>query len=142
MKKAAIMALGLILLGIVMFSSCMHPIGRDTIDAFSFGRFQISGSYPTLLLRDVDKHIEIDTVKAYETRKFKLYVKGEVGFTIINLLTHEIWQVAIYPNRFGVGWSSRIQSLYGDKYVRLNSFENFSREEQAIFNSLKLINRP
>lgn len=100
----------LLLLGVWLFflvgcEEKKHPSGRDTIESFGNGRYQIVGVVNKRVLVDLDRNIRPsveDNVYKYKVRGDLVYVIGQRGYTIVNYRTGEINQYKEI-NKFTLG---------------------------------------
>lgn len=107
-----IIIVALFLIGLYLFSTngCeekKHPSGRDTIESFGDGRFQILGPSDTKSLydgeaQDMTKASIEDNVYKYKVKGDLVYVIGQRGYTIVNYRTGEINQYKEI-NKFTLG---------------------------------------
>ena len=113
-----------------------HESGKDTIEVYGDGTFQISGNKGALpILVDLERRTTLEVkIKKYKLIGDVLYVQGERGYTIVNIKSEFIRQCVVYSiNDY---WEKNDRPKYGEKYIKLNTFEDFSQEEKAIFNSM------
>lgn len=113
-----------------------HESGKDTIEVYGDGTFQISGDKGVLpILVDLERRTTLEgQIKKYKLIGDNLYVQGERGYTIVNIKSEVIRQCVVYSiNDY---WEKNDRPKYGDKYIKLNKLEDFSQEEKAIFNSM------
>lgn len=113
-----------------------HESGKDTIKVYGDGTFQIIGDKGALpILVDLERRTTLeDGIKKYKLLEDDLYVYGERGYTIVNIKSEVIRQCVIYT--LNDRWEKNHRPKYGEKYIKLNSFEDFSQEEKEIFNSM------
>jgi len=113
-----------------------HESGKDTIEVYGDGTFQISGNKGALpILVDLERRTTLEEkIKKYKLIGDVLYVQGERGYTIVNIKSEFIRQCVVYSiNDY---WEKNDRLKYGEKYIKLNAFEDFNQEEKAIFNNM------
>jgi len=142
-KKMLIIILALMVcVAMFMFSIYLrgmdvkHEIGKDNIEVYGDGTFQISGNKGTLpILIDLERRTTLEVkIRKYKLLGDVLYVTGERGYTIVNIKSEFIKQYVVYSiNDY---WKKNDRPKYGEKYIKLNEFEDFSQEEKEIFNSM------
>lgn len=116
-------------------SPVKHEAGRDTKEFYGDGSFQIFKS--PLALRDLERKVTLENpIYSYRESNGILYVYGETGYTVVNIKEETVKQYILSEKIRGPNWQKEVRENYGDKYVRLNSFEEFTEEEKTIFNSL------
>lgn len=123
-----------------------YDIGKDTIKAFgdaSFQLFENSSNNDILFLRKYPSQstIEID-VKKYKVVDTTLYVYGRTGYSVIDLKTDEVIQYQIFEeyteDEIMYYKNSQEISFVENGYIKvIDSYEDFSEEERAVFEELK-----
>lgn len=150
MKKIIIFVCILALMGfvisIIVAQNTIYPSGRDTVETYGDGTFQILKGYKPnkelslrikqLSLVDLEKNDNLEEeIITYKKENNKLFVIGSIGYTIVDLSTKEIRQYTIstkYP-----GWIDFRIEEYGTKYTNIKTYDDFSDEEKEIFGSMK-----
>jgi len=144
MFKKMLIILSILMACVVMFMLTIylrgmdvkHETGKDTIEVYGDGTFQISGNKGALpILVDLERRTTLEVkIRKYKLIGDVLYVQGERGYTIVNIKSEFIRQCVVYSiNDY---WEKNDRPKYGEKYIKLNTFEDFSQEEKAIFNSM------
>lgn len=113
-----------------------HEAGKDTIEVYGDGTFQISGNKGALpILVDLERHTTLEEkIKKYKLIGETLYIQGGRGYTIVNIKSEVIKQYVSYSENDY--WEKTQRPKYGEKYIRLNNFDDFSQEEKEIFNNM------
>jgi hypothetical protein len=120
---------------IVHPSNVRHEAGRDTREFYGNGDFQIFKS--PLMLRDLERKVTLEgPIYSYKEKNGILYVYGETGYTIVDIEKETVKQYVISEENRGPNWKDEVQKSYGNKYIRLNNFEEFNGDEKAIFDTM------
>ncbi|MBP2651355.1 MAG: hypothetical protein H6Q74_2180 [Firmicutes bacterium] len=118
-------------------SQVRHEAGRDTREFYGNGNFQIIKS--PLMLMDLERKVTLEgPIYAYKEKDSILYVYGETGYTVVDIEKETVRQYVISEENRGPGWKVKVQKNYVDKYVRLNSFDEFTEDEKAIFRTMNI----
>lgn len=111
-----------------------HMTGRDTVEVFGNGDFQIIGKKPSHFA-DLERKATLEeNVKQYKFVRNKIYVFGKRGYTIVNIEEGTVKQYVL--NLEDKNWDRINIPNYGKDYIRLKEFEDFSIEEQEVFNQM------
>lgn len=144
MKKMNIIVLVVILL-IILISMIVflendkvkYSSGKDTVESFGNGTFQIlKGPDKKISLVDVEKNNNIEEeIKDYKKIKNKIYIFGKIGYTVVDFNLNEIKQYKAssdFP-----GWKNFMIKEYGEKYIVINKYNDFTNTEKKVFNEMK-----
>lgn len=113
-----------------------HEAGKDTIEVYGDGTFQISGNKGALpILVDLERHTTLEArIEKYKLIGDTLYIQGGRGYTIVNIKSEVIKQYVLHSENDY--WEKNERPKYGEKYIRLNALDDFSLEEKKIFNKM------
>ena len=131
-----ICAIGLLVSLYLNEKNVKHEAGKDTIEVYGDGTFQISGNKGALpILADLERHATLEVkIKKYKLIGDTLYIQGGRGYTIVNIKSEVIKQYVLHSENDY--WEQTERPKYGDKYIKLNTFDDFNQEEKNIFNNM------
>lgn len=111
-----------------------HMTGRDTVEVYGNGNFQIIGKSPAHLA-DLERNATLEeSINKYKLIGDNLYVYGKRGYTVVNIKSEIIRQYVVYLENNN--WDRINMPKYGEQYIRLKRLEDFSQEEQRVFDNM------
>lgn len=120
-----------------------HEAGRDTVDLFGDGTFQIMDRNPSVLY-DLDHKLVLEEeVYQYKMVDHSLFIYGRQGYTIVDIYKKAIQQYVFNtmkkesPYDYKTYYEKYLLPSYGDQYKKLDAFSAFTEKEQNIFQEEK-----
>lgn len=132
---------------IIWGENIKYPSGFDTVRSFGDGTYQIvRNNDKSMCLLNSNFHsgrIE-NKIYKYEVKGDRIYVCGAIGYTIINYKANELKQYLTFQG-YDKNMIEQYKSLdeksnekyYGDRWVRLNKYDDFTEKERKIFEDMK-----
>ncbi len=146
MKKNKLALLIMVSICILAFS-CIKvknrskfPVGKDTVEFFSNGRFQLMKSSNKTILVDMLHSISsIETdVYNYKVCNQILYVIGKYGYTVIDLNTEKIKQlVDLGECDENEVLNYKLLQKSNKNIIKVKRYEDFNSEEKKVFEKLQ-----
>ncbi|WP_418791463.1 hypothetical protein [Phosphitispora sp. TUW77] len=121
-----------------------YPSGKDTVESFEGGIYQIMRNPDrSLSFTNLDISTDIEKkIKDYKKTNNQLFIKGSIGYTVFNLKTYTIKQYVTFEGytdseiqQYRQFFEPDIKKL--STCSRLEKYEDFSKEERRIFETLK-----
>lgn len=120
-----------------------HEAGRDTVDLFGDGTFQLMDRNPSVLY-DLDHNCVLEEeVYQYKMVDHSLFIYGRQGYTIIDINRKVIQQYVLntvkkeIPYNYKTYYEKYLLPSYGDQYKKFDTFSQFTEEEQKILKEKK-----
>lgn len=141
--------ISLLLIIIVGCEGTKYPVGKDTVQSFGTGMYQImKSSDQTLSMKNLDDEAVLTLIEEkiyrYKLVDDKIYIYGDLGYSILEFKSSKLKQFINFQGydkemleQYHTYFEPNNQKYYGTDWVRLNSFDEFTEKEKEIFQSLK-----